>query len=328
MNNSPFIKSTNGEHLFALDIFVAALPAIVWSFIVYGLRPVAVVLAAMICGALFESIFAAIFKNGAKIFTAATLGMTVALFMPASVDYVTVPLAVFIAVALRRFTGGVINPIAGALLPFFFLCSNMGLHTAAFTKLDALTASYADKIGELAVSTPLDVLAKGEIPKIDMLDLFLGNVPGAIGATSAMLLMLGGIYLIFRKAASWQTSVGFIGGAVVVWFLLFFDGAHYEYAIFHLCAGGVFLGAFLGATEHSSSPVIPAGRLIHGIGCGALTMIFRKLGFYAESVLLSMLVMSLFSRIVDMITAERYFGYRAKKLGERLESLIPTPNNK
>ena len=160
-----------------------------------------------------------------------------------------------------------------------------------------------------------------------MLDLFLGNATESIGAMSAMLLIIGGIYLICRKVISWQIPVGFLGGAIVVWFFLYFDGAHYEYLIYPICAGGIFLGAFFGATEFSSTPVTPTGRLIHGIGCGALTIVFRKIGFASESVLLSMLVMSLFSRVIDLITAERYFGYKSKKIGERLETLLPNSKN-
>lgn len=329
MNNSPFIRSTNGEILFALDIFIAALPAVIWSGIVYGLRPIAVVTAAMLFGALSESIYAAIFHNGAKVATAAVLGMTVALFMPAGVAYYTVPVAAFVAVTVRRFAGCFINPIAAALLPLFLFTGTMSSHTAAFVGLDVTVTSYADKMGELAASTPLEELLSGKIPEVNMLDIFLGNAPEAIGAMSAILLLLGGIYLICRRVISWQIPVGFIGGAIVVWFFFFFDGAHYGHFVYHICAGGLLLGAFFGATEHSSSPVIPTGRLIHGIGCGVLTMMFRKLGFATESVLLSMLVMSLFSRMIDMLTAERYFGYRSKKLGERFGTLLPNrPNGK
>ena len=235
---------------------------------------------------------------------------------------------VFIAVTLRRFLGGSVNPVAAALVPFFLFTGMMTAHTAAFTKLDFTVVTYWDQMRELVAKTPLDSLMSGLIPDIKMLDLFLGNATEAIGAMSAMLLILGGIYLICRKVISWQIPVGFLGGAIVVWFFLYFDGAHYEYLIYHICAGGIFLGAFFGATEFSSTPVTALGRLIHGVGCGALTIVFRKLGFAAESVLLSMLVMSLFSRVIDMLTAERYFGDRSKKVGERLETLLPGKKSK
>ena len=102
-----------------------------------------------------------------------------------------------------------------------------------------------------------------------------------------------------------------------------FDGVNYDYAIYHLCSGGIVLAAVFGATEYSSSPVVPFGRLVHGVGCGVLAMIFRGFGLYTEGVLLAMLIMSLFSRVIDLVTAERYFGYRTKKLGERFGCFFP-----
>ncbi len=323
ISSAPHIRSGNSELLLSLDLFIAALPAIIWSGIVYGARPIAVVALAMLCGALFEVIYAVIFKRGARIPTAAVLGMVIALFMPAGINYFLIPITVFIAVTLRRFLGGVINPIAAALVPFFLFTGMMTAHTAAFGKLEIGVISYWNQMGELSAKTPLSILMSGLIPEDTALDLFLGNAPESIGAMSSMLLILGGIYLLARRAVSWQTPVSFLGGAIVCWFFLFFDGAHYEYLVYHICAGGIFLGAFFGVAEYSSSPVTPMGRFIHGVGCGALTMLFRKLGFAAESILLSMLVMSLFSRVIDMLTAERYFGYHSKKVGERLGTLMP-----
>lgn len=325
---APHIRSGNSELLLALDILIAALPAIIWSAIAYGARPIAVIAVAMLCGALFEAVFGVIFRNGARIPTAVTLGMIIALFMPAGVNYFMVPIVVFIGVVLRRLFGGVINSIAASLAPFFIFTGMMTAHTAIFSGLDAGVVSYWDMMRELSVKTPLSELMSGIIPDVTALDLFLGNAPEAIGAMSTMLLLLGGIYLICRKVISWQIPVGFLAGAVVCWFFLYFDGAHYEYLVYHLCAGGIFLGAFFGAADHTSTPVTPAGRFIHGIGCGVLTMVFRKIGFAAESVLLSMLVMSLFSRVLDMITAERYFGYNSKKVGERLKTFLPEMGKK
>ncbi len=328
ISSAPHIRSGNSELLLSLDLLIAALPAIIWSAIVYGARPIAVIVLAMLCGALFEVIYAVIFKRGARIPTAALLGMIIALFVPAGVNYVLVPIVVFIAVTLRRFLGGVINPIAAALVPFFLFTGMLTAHTAVFGKLEIGVVSYWDRMGELSANTPLSILMSGQIPEESALDIFLGNAPESIGAMSSLLLILGGIYLLARRVISWQIPVGFLGGAILIWFFLFFDGAHYEYLIYHICAGGIFLGAIFGATEYSSSPVTPAGRFIHGAGCGMLTMLFRKLGFAAESVLLSMLVMSLFSRVIDMLTAERYFGYNSKKVGERFETFLPGKKSK
>lgn len=327
ISSAPHIRSGNSELLLALDIFIAALPAVIWSAVVYGARPIAVITIAMLCGALFEVIFAVLLRREARIPTAMILGMTVALFMPAGVNYFMIPIVVFIAVLFRRLCGGIINPTAISLVPFIMFTGMMTAHTEVFTKLELGVVSYWDRMNELSAQAPLDELMSGAVPGRSALDVFLGNAPGAIGEMSSALLLLGGIYLICRRTISWQIPVGFIGAAIVCWFFFFFDGVHYEYLVYHISAGGIFLGAFFGAAEHSSTPVTPMGRFIHGAGCGVLTMLFRKLGLAQESVLLSMLIMSLFSRPLDMMTAERFFGCNGKSIGERLAVLLPSRND-
>ncbi len=324
MNNSkefsaPHIRSGNSEFLVAFDLLIAAAPAMVWSVIVYGLRPLAVIAISVICAILFEVIYSLILRRAGRIPTAAALGAVVALFMPAGINYLFAALAAFIAVTLRRFTGGIINPIAASLLPLFFLGDQMALNAPIFTKLPIGELAYT---GERSDSL-MDSLISGTNHSASVLDIFLGKIPESIGAMSALLLLIGGIYLLIRRVIAWQIPVGYFSGAIVVWLIFFFDGAHYEYMIFHLCAGGIFLSAFFAATEYSSAPVTPVGRFIHGAGCGALAILFRHFGIYRESVLLAMLIMSLFSRILDMITAERYFGHNGKKAFARLSTLIP-----
>lgn len=322
--SSPHIRSGNSELLVSLDFLIAALPAIIWSAIAYGARPIAIIVVTMLFAILFEYLFSLLLHKAPHLPIAAVVGMLTALFMPAGIAYWLLPLAALVGVAARRFTGGILHPIASALLPLFFFGSQMTAHTAIFEKLKLGVFSYADKMDELAVKLPVSVLLPENSPNITAFDVFLGNSPESIGGMSAILLTLGGVYLLARRVISWQIPVGFIAGASLIWFLLMFDGAHYDYLIYHLCSGSIFLAAFFGACEYSSSPTVPMGRLVHGVGCGMLTMLFRKLGMNAGmSVLLAMLIMSLFSRILDMVTAERYFGYHTQKLPERFKALLP-----
>lgn len=329
MNNSaefsaPHIRSGNSELLISVDFLIAALPAIVWSAIAYGARPIVIILVSMLFAAGFEFVLSYIMRKTPRIPTAVTVGMIIALFMPAAISYWLIPIAVLISVLARRFTGGILNPIAAGLLPLFFIGSEMTAHTAIFEHLNAAAFSYSDKIGELAVKLPFSVLTPENSPAVSVLDVFIGNSAESIGSMSALLLILGGCYLLIRRHINWQIPVGTIAGASLIWFSMLFDGAHYDYLIYHLCSGGVILAAFLGATDYSSSPTVPMGRFIHGAGCGALTMLFRKGGMGASmSVLLAMLIMSLLSRILDIVTAERYFGYHSRKLHERIKVLVP-----
>lgn len=322
--SSPHIRSGNSELLVSLDFLIAALPAIIWGAIAYGARPIAIIVVTMLFSVLFEYLFSLLLHKPAHLPMAAVIGMITALFMPAGIAYWTLPIAALIGVVARRFTGGILHPIASALLPLFLFGTQMTAHTAIFENLKLGVFSYASQMDELTVKLPISVLLPENSPNITAFDVFLGNSPESIGGMSAILLILGGLYLLARRVISWQIPVGFIAGASIIWFLLIFDGAHYDYLIYHLCSGSIFLAAFFGACEYSSTPTVPMGRLVHGAGCGILTMLFRKLGMNAGmSVLLSMLIMSLLSRILDMVTAERYFGYHTQKLAERFRALMP-----
>ena len=121
MNNSieysaPHLRTNENEMLIALDFFIASLPVIIWSVIAYGARPLGIIILSMLCASLFELVFACILHGRVKIYTAAVLGMIVSFFVPATISYWFVPLAALIAVAARRFTTGILNPIAAALL--------------------------------------------------------------------------------------------------------------------------------------------------------------------------------------------------------------------
>lgn len=328
MNNSieysaPHLRTNENEMLIALDFLIASLPVIIWSVIAYGARSLGVIILSMLCASLFEIVFACILRGRVKIYTAAVLGMVVSFFMPATISYWLVPLAALIAVAARRFTTGVLNPIAAALLPLFLFGNEMTAFTKVHHKLGLGVFTYAETIEDIAVTLPVKTLSPETTPAASAFDVFLGNSPESLGGLSAALLLIGCGYLLIRGVISWQIPVGFIGGAAVIWYVFMFDGVNYDYAIYHLCSGGIILAAVFGATEYSSSPVVPLGRLIHGAGCGVLAMIFRRFGLYTEGVLLAMLIMSALSRVIDLVTAERYFGYRTKKLSERFGGFLP-----
>ncbi len=318
-NSSPHIRSGNSELGVSVDFLIAALPAIIWSAIAYGARPIVVVVLSIGSSVLFDYLFFLIFKKDMHLPTASVLGLIIAMFMPAGVSYWIIPVTALISLIVRRLTHGILHPVASALIPFFFIGREMTAHTKIFEPLKIFGKSDA-----LPVTLPVEVLTPENGPDITAFDCFIGNAPEAIGAMSAILLILGGIYLMIRRNISWHVPVGIIAGASLVWYFTLFDGAHYNYLIYHLCSGGVFLAAFFAATEYSSSPTVKLGRLVHGILCGLLLMFLRKLGLNAAmSVLLAMLIVSPFSRVIDMITCESYFGHRSKKLAQRLETLLP-----
>lgn len=165
----------------------------------------------------------------------------------------------------------------------------------AGSKADVLSGATALNLDKMGTLTNLGF----QIPYLNM---FIGNIAGSLGETSAFLLLLGGLYLIIIKVIDWRIPVSYLG-TVVVMSLIF-----QKNPIFQILAGGLFLGAFFMATDWVTSPVTKKGRIYFGIGCGFLTMTIRLFGGYPEGVCYSILIMNAFTPILDRLTIPKRFG--------------------
>ena len=145
--------------------------------------------------------------------------------------------------------------------------------------------------------------------KYDIISSFLGSIPGTIGETSASLLILGGLYLIFKKVITWHIPVTYIGTVALL--TIIFPSANIdctEFMLYQLFTGGLMLGAIFMATDYTTSPVTSKGRIIYGIGCGAITVFIRYYGGYPEGVSFAILIMNLFVWYLDKLTKPLNFG--------------------
>ena len=147
------------------------------------------------------------------------------------------------------------------------------------------------------------MLFRSELPQL--IDMFIGNIPGAIGETSALLLLIGAAYLIIRQVIDWKVPVFYIGTTFIMLVLL---GVEMELIPYHLLGGGLILGAFYMATDYASTPVTPMGRIIFGIGAGFLTAIIRVKGGYPEGVSYSILLMNVATPLIERLTNPKVFG--------------------
>ena len=144
------------------------------------------------------------------------------------------------------------------------------------------------------------VLTGGELPALT--DCILGTVSGSLGETSALLLLLGGIYLIARGIIDWVLPVSYIAVVFVLAYLFGHDG------LYEIMNGGLMLGAFFMATDYTTSPMTRKGRLVMGIGCGLLTAIIRAYGGYPEGVSFSILLMNICVPLIDRVTMPKIYG--------------------
>jgi len=150
------------------------------------------------------------------------------------------------------------------------------------------------------------------------LDLFFGNVGGCLGETSALLLLIGFVYLLIRKVVSLRIPVAFIG-TVAVLTVLFPQGGNDNlmWMASQVLSGGLMLGALFMATDYVTSPVTKLGQVIFGIGCGVLTVVIRYFGSYPEGVSYAILIMNCCVVLLDRIGRPKKFGSPKKEVAKR-----------
>jgi electron transport complex protein RnfD len=143
--------------------------------------------------------------------------------------------------------------------------------------------------------------------------LFLGNRNGSIGETCAILLLLGGAFLIYKKYIDWVVPVCMIGTVGILTFVCGPNGLFTGDPIFHMMAGGLIIGAFFMATDMVTTPITRKGRIIYAVGAGCLTALIRLVGGYPEGVCYSILLMNAVTPLIDMLVRPRLFGRRVKQ---------------
>ena len=146
--------------------------------------------------------------------------------------------------------------------------------------------------------------------------MFLGTgIPGCIGEISALALLIGGAYLVYRKVISIRIPAAYLGTVAVLTLVFSKTEEPLMWMLYSLVSGGVMLGAIFMATDYATSPVTPKGQVVYGIGCGVLTVVFRYFGLFPEGVTYAILLMNAFVWIIDRYSAPRRFG--VKKGGQK-----------
>lgn len=294
---SPHIRSAVTTQRIMLDVAISLLPAAIAGCIIFGLSALWVILVCVLSAVLSEYVFNAITKRTQTIFdlSAVVTGLLLALNLPANTPLWQGAVgSVFAIIVVKCIFGGIgcnlVNPAMTARV--FMLVAFANLATPAYP-LDAVSSA-----------TPLADLASGTTPSI--IDLFLGNIGGAIGETSALALLIGGIYLLARKVITWHIPVSIIGSVFVLSFLL--DGFSFVNALSWILAGGLFIGAFFMATDYVTSPATAKGKLIYGVGIGFITVLIRFYGNYPEGVSFAILMLNILNPYIEKASRRKLFG--------------------
>ena len=312
-SSNPHIRNNEDTRSIMLDVIIALCPALIMSVIRFGFRALISVLVSVVSAMFFEWLYRKLMHKTQTLgdLSAAVTGVLLAFVCPVTLPYWMLIVGNFFAIFLvKQLYGGLgknfLNPaLAGRAALVACYASAM----TSWSKVDAATGA-----------TPMALLKGGEFAEVtaqySLSDMFIGNIGGSLGEISAMMLLIGGLYLIFRKVISWQIPVAYIGTVAVLTFLFPQGNDAMSWMLYNVLGGGLFLGAFFMATDYVTSPVTKKGQLIFGLGCGLITVFIRYFGSYPEGVCYSILVMNCCTWIIDKYTKPTRFGVDKKAAKE------------
>lgn len=303
ISTGPHLRARDNTRMLMLDVLIALLPATAAAVYLFGLRAAWILVISTASAIIAEYVWQKLMKRPVRVgdLSAAVTGLILGLNLPAGVPlWLPAIGSVFAIIVVKQLFGGVghnfLNPaltaravlltswpahMAAAILP----ARTLGI-SAAETSVDAVTAA-----------TPLVMTGKW-----GNMDLFLGNIPGAIGEVCKAAILIGLAYLLIMKVISWQIPVVFIGTVALFSLVLGID------PLTAVLSGGVLFGAVFMATDYVTCPMLKIGQAIYALGCGLLVVIIRKFGNYPEGVTYAILLMNIVTPLIDRSMKRRIYG--------------------
>ena len=305
VSSSPHMVTKTDTSKIMGTVLIALLPAFAVGIYQFGFRVVTLTAVFVASCVLFEYLYNKITKKPQTVgdLSAVLTGVLLAFNCPSSLPYEIAIVGSFAAiVVIKQLFGGIgqnlVNPAVTARV-FMFIAFATPMTSWPTPRGGHATGAVVDATTS---ATPLGVLSHGSFADVyndgfTKMDLFLGNVGGCIGEVSALAILIGGLFLIWKKVISPIIPVTFIATVFVLGLIWGgFDGA-----LFHILAGGLMLGAFFCATDYVTSPTLPLGKVIFGIGCGLFTMLIRIFASYPEGVSFAILLMNILTPYIDKI---------------------------
>ena len=316
--SSPHIRAAENTRSIMLDVIIAMMPALVWAIVKFGFRALILTAVSVIGCIVFEWGYRKIMKKPQSVddLSAVVTGILLAFVCPVNMPYWMILVGDFFAiVVVKQLFGGIgknfINPaLAGRAA---LVASYAGTMSGAWADPKAGWVPLVGTADVVTAATPLAYMKTGDMAGLtsqySVADMFLGNIGGSLGEVSALLLIVGGLYLIWRKVINWQTPVAYIATVAVLTLVFPKGGAdNVQFMLYSIFGGGLMLGAFFMATDYTTSPVTKTGQLIFGIGCGLLTVFIRYFGSYPEGVCYSIMIMNLVVALIDKAVKPSRFG--------------------
>lgn len=303
---SPHIRDEKTTQGIMIDVCIALIPALIASVLYFGYKSLILSALCILFCVGFEYLWQKFTKKCVTISdgTAVVTGMLLAFNLPVSAPWWICLIGSFVAIIIvKQFFGGVGNNFMNpALAGRAFLLASWPVIMTTWTQPFGVDA--------VSSATPMAVLKDATAGKLPaLLDMFIGNIPGCIGETSSLALIIGGIYLIARKVISARIPVAYILTVALFTFIFPSAGLSPLYSMaYNVLGGGLMLGAIFMATDYVTSPITTRGQIVMGIGCGILTFVIRRFGGYPEGVSYSILLMNVATPLIDRWTKPRAFG--------------------
>lgn len=295
---APHLHTKNTVQSIMRDVIIALLPTTAFGIYAFGLNAALLVAVSVAACVLSEYVWQKLAKKKVSIsdLSAAVTGLILALNLPPTAPWwIAVIGSVFAIIVVKQLFGGIgdnfLNPAMAAraaLLASFSVRMTTFVMPTFFSAADAVTSA-----------TPLSGAAR------PMLDLFIGNIPGTIGEVSKAAILIGFLYLLFRRVIKWHIPVIFTGvGALLTWL---FSGLAID-PLTAALSGGLLFGAVFMATDYTTNPATVKGEVVFAAGCGLLVAVIRCFGSYPEGVTYAILLMNIATPLIDKYMKPKRFG--------------------
>ena len=319
---SPHIHGGEKTRRIMLDVILALVPALAVSTYVLGWRVLFITGVAVAGCVVFEYLISRLLlKRGSTIgdLSAIVTGVLLAFNLPVGIPWWIVLIGALVAIGIGKMTFGGLgcNPFNPALTGRIFLLIAYPVQMTDWTTNvpDAFSGStLLAEVKNTTYSNGSVVLGEMSLDGIDFMGMFGGNMNGSMGEIASLALILGGLYLLWRKVITWHIPVAVLGTmalfALCVALGIGGGAMCYELPLFHILAGGALLGAIFMATDYSTSPMTHKGMLIYGVGIGLLTMIIRLWGAYPEGMSFAIFIMNAATPLINKYFRPKRFGVK------------------
>ena len=315
-SSNPHIRNNEDTRAIMLDVIIALCPALAWSVYRFGFRALLAAAVSVGSAMCWEWLYRKALKKPQMLgdLSAAVTGLLLSMVCPVTLPYWMLVLGNFFAiVVVKQLYGGLgknfMNPaLAGRAALVACYASQM---TSWIDPAAGWAPINGMGVDVVTAATPMAMIGEnfeGLRSTYSVGDMFIGFIGGSAGEISSMMLLIGGLYLIFRKVISWHIPVAYIGSVALLSLIFPHGNDPVQYMLYSVFGGGLMLGAFFMATDYVTSPVTKTGQLIFSVGCGLITVFIRNFGSFPEGVCYSILLMNCTVWIIDRHVKPTRFG--------------------